>query len=586
MKRPGDDDLDDNFGFRYAKYNPLNDGFDIFRITDDARAPEFLGSVSDAPMDVEMNPYQKIIDDQLTRWGLNGATNYGGAAVPPHSSYAWSDKEKARELKWDLERTRYPKKQPKTYDNIYSTMPALPPRKKSTVNDVTGAVTRYADFGYKGKTRSARAKKRYSKKSRMPRRRYYGKRRRYSRYGRRRYGRRYYGRGDYRMDPGASFGTRWGGYLGSKIGEFGGGWAQRALGLGDYTVKTNVFQGRLPEVTNLSGNGGTIIRFQEYLGDIITSATPGAFKIETFMLNAANERTFPWLSQIAANYDQYEIQGILFNFRSTSGNALNSTNTALGTVMFATQYDTVDPPFTSKTEMLNYEFSTSSVPSQDQTHMIECDPHQTPLPLLFTEDAEVNPPNTDPRLYFLGRTAIATTGFQGASVNIGELHITYQVKLLKPKLTTSLALTNDYYAGDLTGITALFPLGVATTVAYSNMSYTVEAQGTQIAFKSAFGVPKKYLIDITWSGTIAAAVGYPVTSVGALYGTIVPTLYTVYPIPVGGTASTRCSVQFIIDIPSGADRPYVAFSGAGVFPTGTLTGKVKICELPIDAPNT
>lgn len=575
MKRPGDDDLDDNFGFRYAKYNPLNDGFDIFRITDDARAPEFLGSVSDAPMDVEMNPYQKIIDDQLTRWGLNGATNYGGAAVPPHSSYAWSDKEREREKKWDLDRTRL-RKQPKTYDNIYSTMPALPPRKKSTVNDVTGAVTSYADFGYKGKSRSARAKKRYSKKSRMPRRRYYGKRRRYSRYGRRRYGRRYYGRGDYRMDPGASFGTRWGGYLGSKIGEFGGGWAQRALGLGDYTVKTNVFQGRLPEVTNLSGNGGTIIRFQEYLGDIITSATPGAFKIETFMLNAANERTFPWLSQIAANYDQYEIQGILFNFRSTSGNALNSTNTALGTVMFATQYDTVDPPFTSKTEMLNYEFSTSSVPSQDQTHMIECDPHQTPLPLLFTEDSETNPPNTDPRLYFLGRTAIATTGFQGASVNIGELHITYQVKLLKPKLTVSLGLTNQFMRANFPsnpGFSTAQPLGPCIDpLVYGAGSNMVLTYSDPFLGFPESNIPKKYFLEVFWVGTVAAACVLP-----SLTGSTGVTYSSLNQIAAN---TTRMICSLIVTIAAGSLSPRITFGLAGVFPTGTLSGNITCSEIP------
>ena len=34
------------------------------------------------------------------------------------------------------------------------------------------------------------------------------------------YRRRITGRGDYRMDPEQSFGRRWGGYLGSKLGEY------------------------------------------------------------------------------------------------------------------------------------------------------------------------------------------------------------------------------------------------------------------------------------------------------------------------------------------------------------------------------
>lgn len=547
-----------------------DDPFDIIRLEDLAEAARVFPRKL-PKMEVEArNPWQDIIDAQLNKWFMQPRD-----ANKPLNNYQFSDAEKRKENAWDLERTRKGWKAPQ-YATKASTMPALPPKRKSEV--INGINVSYADPWKK--QRKARARRQYSRKLRsMPRRRYYGKRRRYSRYGRRRYGRRYYGRGDYRMDPGASFGTRWGGYLGSKIGEFGGGWAQRAMGLGDYTVKTNVFQGRLPEVTNLSGNGGTIIRFQEYLGDVITSATPGAFKIETFMLNAANERTFPWLSQIASNYDQYEIQGILFNFRSTSGNALNSTNTALGTVMFATQYDTVDAPFTSKTEMLNYEFSTSSVPSQDQTHMIECDPHQTPLPLLFTEDADVNPPNTDPRLYFLGRTAIATTGFQGASVNIGELHITYQVKLLKPKLVTALSMTNGFYRASMPsnpGFSSAQPLGTAlagwNVDGRSNIS--IAPTDIEIYFPVS-NIPKVYYMELLWVGTIAAAVNLPVTT-----GVSGITLGTFIQSPVNATSSTRLMYSQYVNVAAGSILPRVNFSGSGVFPTGTLSGTLTVSEIP------
>ena len=160
------------------------------------------------------------------------------------------------------------------------------------------------------------------------------------------------------MDSGASFGTRYGGYLGAKAGEFLGGMAQRAFGsitgLGDYSVNKNVFLGgNLPQIMNESGGGGTVVRFQEYLGDVRTSSVSGDFNITAYNLNAGDSYTFPWLSQIAANYEQYEFEGVIFQFRSTSADALNSTNTALGSVMLATQYDFVEPPFDSKGQMLN-----------------------------------------------------------------------------------------------------------------------------------------------------------------------------------------------------------------------------------------
>lgn len=95
-------------------------------------------------------------------------------------------------------------------------------------------------------------------------------------YWRKRYWRRRItGKGDYRMDyKNRSTGANWGGYLGSKAGEWLGGTAQRILGLGDYSIKKNVFMGgRLPEITNPISLGGNTIRFQEYLGDILTSGT-------------------------------------------------------------------------------------------------------------------------------------------------------------------------------------------------------------------------------------------------------------------------------------------------------------------------
>lgn len=88
--------------------------------------------------------------------------------------------------------------------------------------------------------------------------------------------RRITGKGDYTMDyRKRSTGANWGGYLGSKAGEFLGGAAQKLFGhitgLGDYSVKRNVFaHGRLPQIVNNPDGGGIVIRFQEYLGDIIT----------------------------------------------------------------------------------------------------------------------------------------------------------------------------------------------------------------------------------------------------------------------------------------------------------------------------
>lgn len=87
--------------------------------------------------------------------------------------------------------------------------------------------------------------------------------------------------------------------MGSKFGEYAGGFAQSALmgvvgGLGTYTVRKNIFAtGRLPEVVNNPAGGGNVVRFQEYLGDIFTSPSTNTFSIQSFDLNAANSMLFP-----------------------------------------------------------------------------------------------------------------------------------------------------------------------------------------------------------------------------------------------------------------------------------------------------
>lgn len=414
--------------------------------------------------------------------------------------------------------------------------------------------------------------------------RYGGSRKRYRRRkyrrGRRRYGRRrWYGRGTYFASPGTNFGGRLGGYLGATAGEYLGNTVGRAIGLGDYDVRSNVLSGRLPEVTNTAGNGGTIIRYQEYLGDVITSENANTFKINTYLLNPANSKTFPWLSQIAANYEQYEFQGVIFYFRSTSANALNSTNTALGTVMMATQYDMIDEPFRNKMEMLNYEFSNSSVPSQDQPHMIECDPHQTTISLMYTESGEAAPANTDPRLYFLGKMSIATTGFQGTNVNIGELHVTYQVKLLKPKLHDALGKDVDVYITSTSNDTAFDnanPLGIGPpTVIASNAGMY---NNYQTIFFNNNGKEKQYFVDVYWNGGTGVTTLYPTVTMINCFG-----IGGVVTSP-GGTVTSqlRMNYQRYIRTYEGQFSASLTFVGDGTLPTGTgRSVRITVIEVPL-----
>lgn len=179
------------------------------------------------------------------------------------------------------------------------------------------------------------------------------------------------------------------------------------------------------------------IRHREYLCDIFSAPTASTFQVHNYNISPTVLATFPWLSQIAMNYQQWRPHGIVVEFKSTSGNALNSTNTALGSVIIAPDMNpaTFNLAFQNKTEMLNYAGAADGKPSSCIVVGIECDPNKLPMKEYYTRSngnfvGGVN----DIRLTDLCSFGVATSGFQGTNVNIGELYIIYDIELMNPQM--------------------------------------------------------------------------------------------------------------------------------------------------------
>lgn len=291
--------------------------------------------------------------------------------------------------------------------------------------------------------------------------------------------------------------------LGYRAGQYLGDRFKSITGFGAYTVRSNVlYEGAtVPYVRNVSATNGTIISHKEYIGDIYTSSTAGAFTNQSFPINPAIPETFEWLAQIACNYSEYTMEGLLFYFRSMSADALNSTNTALGTVIMATQYNSYEADFASKAEMESYQYAMSGRPSESMIHPVECDPHQSVMTQLFTRTTDV--PQGDLRMYDIGRFQIATTGFQAASVNIGELWVTYQVCLLKPRLYASLGYYSDWYHRYCTVADTTNPLGTVASQTLGSSNNIVVGIAYPAANQAVLSFPKypqpvAYKVTITW----------------------------------------------------------------------------------------
>ena len=222
--------------------------------------------------------------------------------------------------------------------------------------------------------------------------------------------------------------------LGGKLGHL----AEKITGFGDYKIQSNtLMKGGMSQamIVNSANRGSTIIRHREYIGDIVATS---AFTITKYPLNPGQASTFPWANTPASSFEQWRARGIIFEYVSTSSDAVlsSSASTGLGSVIMATDYDALDAPFTNKRSMLNTEFACSSKPSCSFIHPVECKQSRTPMSLQYVRTTEGFPTGGDPRMYDLGNFYIATEGMQNAESTsvIGELFVIYEMELFKPQL--------------------------------------------------------------------------------------------------------------------------------------------------------
>jgi hypothetical protein len=68
------------------------------------------------------------------------------------------------------------------------------------------------------------------------------------------------------------------------------------------------------------------------------------------------------------------MHGLVFEYKSMSADALNSTNTALGQVILSVQYDAANAAFTNKQAQEAYDGAISIKPSSSVLLGVECEP--------------------------------------------------------------------------------------------------------------------------------------------------------------------------------------------------------------------
>lgn len=377
-----------------------------------------------------------------------------------------------------------------------------------------------------------------------------------------------------------------GGYLGGVAGNAVASLGKRILGLGDYTITQNSLMAASPTgIPEMHGDGQTIVvRHKEYLGDVFSSSTARAFSTRTYKINPGNSETFPWLSQLATNFSEYELRGMVYYFKSNSGDAFTSTDNSTGSVMMCTQYRSNASVPDNKQEMLQQYWSNSAKPQEDFMHAIECDPAENPFKIKYVRATTSSSGDTE-LFYNHGQTTIGTVGFQGTNVNCGELWVTYEIAFKKPIQRALETPKMNYFHATATApgsITTAQPtLGGFTTLLSTIGTVDFNADGVTVTLPR--GLSGRYNVQYTIRGTSTASVRAPVitivTNINNVNGYINNTSSN---IRTDGTGTKSEALGlWMIDIVDPNVRAVLQFNtGGGVLPTTPTDADLYIVQVP------
>ena len=229
------------------------------------------------------------------------------------------------------------------------------------------------------------------------------------------------------------------------MGAYGGGKIVRSGEAGVVTNGLMNIPGSGPHLVNFgSGAGQTIaITHREFVTNVYAPSNE-LFTNTQYNINPGLYDTFPWLSQLAQNFDEYTLVQCAFQFRSlVTDFAANSGQ--VGTVILATQYNNNDSPFTTSRQMLNYDGAMSCKTSQTDFQGVECDPSKLSMGVgkyirtaAVTSGQDIN--TLDSGIFNLAIEGVPSTYF---NQKMGELWVSYTVHLRKPKEYASLGLGID-----------------------------------------------------------------------------------------------------------------------------------------------
>ncbi len=172
-----------------------------------------------------------------------------------------------------------------------------------------------------------------------------------------------------------------------------------------------------PRMSNI--NRGIRVAHTEFVASV--TAADSSFLINSFIVNPGNGSTFPWLSNIALNYDRYKIVSLKFNYVSSS-----PTSTG-GKIGIGYDYDSTDPEPANRREFYSLTHHVETMP-WDCCSII--------LPIDKTVKFINSHTTTDSKLIDCGQVFFMNDAISGPSsfpASLGDIIVEYVVELLDPQ---------------------------------------------------------------------------------------------------------------------------------------------------------
>lgn len=307
-----------------------------------------------------------------------------------------------------------------------------------------------------------------------------------------------------------------GGLAGSRLGSASGGAKvgrtlaaklSRMFGCGDYVVNespvsNSLLKGGGNAYATFGNNGqSTRIQHREYLFDLSQGAVAGAFSNTSFQINPGLLASFPYLAPIASNFEEYRINGLVFEFISTTSPYF--AGGAMGSVVMAMQYNPTSPSFSSKVQMENSDFAISARPDQSMVYGVECAMNTQNMYLIRQGGSTAPLTATD-----LGIMQIAVQSPIAAGVVLGEVWVSYDIELLRPKAQVAGAgWVHMNGTGGAVGAYAALSSTQAAFGSLTGVSYV--STGSGVATVTLPALPANTCISVTILQQLAGSTAAP-----------------------------------------------------------------------------